>query len=324
MPQTPLVTAMACMTVSAADPQALVRLIRDGMGWELCAQGDVDAALCRLWGVDGSDNHGPFHLLRSPGADRGMIRVVKGGDRFPKRPIGARWTGVEIVVMHDIDELYERLADMAEFKPAKAPDNADFTDVGANIHRFFPGRASGGTHLMFTMAVTPARDYAFPAADAQVGHIFSIPLASTDFKKSRHFYADDLHMTSVLDDHLEGGIWHQTWDLEDGTPVDLSILKGNAPGFGLGGIELQGYDPDLVDAVAWAPDRLDGGACLATFTVDDIDRTYQGLLNSSRCMLIGAPAPVASPPYDGGRAFTAIGPGGERLEFCERFFSATP
>ncbi|MCG8503106.1 MAG: VOC family protein [Sphingomonadales bacterium] len=319
MAQTPLVTAMACMTVAAADPASLFKLLREGMGWEVCAEGAVDEGVSRLWGVSGAENHGPFFLLRSPGAERGMIRIVRGTDRFPERPIGARWSGVEIVVMNDIDGLYERLAAMPEFQVTRPPDNADFSDVGANIHRFFHGRASGGTHLMFTMEVTKPRDYAFPAAEAQVGHVFSIPLVSTDYATSRRFYENDLAMVSVLDDHLTGGIWHETWDLPEGTPVDLSILKGNAPGFGWGGVELQGYEPAVVDPVPWSRDRLDGGACLATFTADDIDATHRALEGSARCTCLGRPVPIDAPPYNGGRVFAAIGPNGERLEFCERF-----
>ncbi len=311
----PLVRQMACMTIAAADPAALVTTIRDIMGWTVATRGTITPQAAAAWGVAAAGL--PFTLLCSPHADRGMIRIIPGANRFPTRQIGARWSGVEIVVSRDIDGVHARMIDDASVQRGLDPDNADFTDVGANIHRFFWVRPAGGTHFMFTAAVTEARDYEFPDADAQVGHIFSIPLVSTDFARSFAFYTDVLGLRAVLEDHLSGGIWHKSWSLEEGESVDLAILVGDAPGFGLGGIELQGYSADVVDPVAAVANRFDGGACMGTFIAPDFDAAVEAIRRSG--VAHGEPCALTDAPYHGARSFAFIGPGGERLEIAEAF-----
>jgi catechol 2,3-dioxygenase-like lactoylglutathione lyase family enzyme len=315
----PLVIAMTCMTMSTPDPENLIAFMTDGMGWEIRAAGPIDPAMEAAWGVAPGSAGDRFTLLASPGANRGMIRVVRGPARFPSRQIGARWSGVEIVVMRDIDELCDRLCADPTFKLTKPPENADFSDVGANIHRFFHGRPSCGTHFMFTMAITQPREYAFPAAEADVGHIFSIPLVSADYGKSFGFYKDMLGMIPMLEDHLEGGLWHSTWELPEGLPVELSILKGDAPGLGFGGIELQGYDSSVIDPAPLDPARLDGGSCMGTFTAPDIELVHRTLMANPDATVLSEPKPIPAAPYNGARVFAFLGPGGERIEICEAF-----
>ena len=313
-----LVRTMVCMTVAACDPEALCDLLERGMGWSLRAHGAVTPAMAAAWGVSGLDAAW-FRIYGSPGSDRGMIRVVPGRDRFPSRQIGARWSGVEIVVMEDIDGLFERLAARPDFQVAMAPDNADFTDVGANIHRFFHGRGPGGTHLMFTAEVTEARDYMFPRAAAPVGYIFSIPLVTTDYPLLSKVLCEVLGMTPTLVDHLDGGIWHKTWQLAEGVPVDLSVIKGVAPGFGEGSVELQGYPPEVVDTTPLVPGELDGGTCLGTYVATDFDAAHARLRGEPLLEGCTEPVAIAEAPYDGGRSFAIILPGGARLEIAERF-----
>jgi len=50
---------------------------------------------------------------------------------------------------------------------------------------------------------------------------------------------------------------HELFGLPRGAHVALDILKGDAPGTGLGGIELQGYDAALIDPEPAVPDRFD-------------------------------------------------------------------
>lgn len=319
----PLTRALACVTIAAADPQALVSLLRDTMHWEGCAQGAIDAGLEQAWGIAAGSAGDRFWLLRSPGSDRGMIRVVQGRDRWPQRPIGARWSGVEIVVMDDIDGLCARLEARSDFKLAKRPRNADFTDAGANVHRFFYGRGPGGTHLMYTMAVTRARDYDFPAASAPVGYVFSAPLVSAQFERTQRFYQDVLGMVPILNAQMSEGLWHESWNLPSGTPVDLEILRGDAPGIGLGHIELQGYDAQWIDNAELQRDRFDGGACMVTYSVHDLDAVHRRLAQRGDVVIFGeGPQHAAAAPYHGTKTLTCLAPTGERLELCEAFHAS--
>ena len=314
-----LVTALACVTVSCPEPATLEALLRDVLGWEQAAAGPIDSGLEKLWGI-APGNAGPRHSLwRSAGADWGMVRVVQGPDRYPTRQIGARWSGLEIVVMKDIDGLARRLEASGNFRVFVPPRDYDFTHVGSNIHRAMVGRTPGGTHIVFTMAVTAPKGRSFPSSPNPVGHIFAVHLVAQDFPRSFAFYREELGMVPYLQDHLERGLWHETWSLPDGTPVELGTVRGNVPGTGRGAIEMQGYDNAMVDPVAFLRDRLDGGSCMATYTADDIDATFAVVKASKQATVLSEPVAVAAAPYHGGRAFCFLGPSGERFEVTERF-----
>tara|TARA_B100000686_G_C16586271_1_gene860853 strand:- start:627 stop:1013 length:387 start_codon:yes stop_codon:yes gene_type:complete len=124
-------------------------------------------------------------------------------------------------------------------------------------------------------------------------------------------------MISVLTDHLEEGLWHSTWNLPTGTPVDISILKGNAPGFGHGGIELQGYSKEFIDPIPYNKNIFDGGTCLTSYTTDDIEGIYTTILNSPNALSLSEPETIPYSPYNGCKAFCFLGPSGERLEIME-------
>ncbi len=315
----PLVTAMSGVTIACPGPDQLTDLLERICGWEVVNRGTIDDELESLWKIAKGSAGNQWVILRSPKSTRGMIRVVKGIDRERTRPIGTRWSGVEIVVMHEIDTLFDKLKDHPAFEVLSPPTTFDFSDVGANIHRGFHGKGPGKTHLMFTMEVTkPTGGYDFPSADATVGYIFSVPLVSTEYELSLEFYRDDLGMVPMLTDRLEDGLWHKVWNLPSGTVVELSILKGDAPGFGLGGVELQGYDGQHIDPVPFGFDRFDGGTCLTTYTAENLDQTFKVISESNAAQILSSPTAISQPPYDGLRAFSFMGISGERMEITEK------
>jgi len=318
MTTAPLTNTLACVTISSPDPSKQAELMRL-IGWQQAAEGAIDASLETLWGIAPGNAGKRFSLWHAPGSDWGMVRVVTGPDRYPTRQIGARWSGIEIIVMKDIDGLHEKLEKSGLFKVFVPPRNYDFTHVGSNIHRAMVGRMPGGTHIVFTMAVTAPKGRAFPSSPNDVGHIFAVHLVARDFPRSFAFYREDLGMVPYLQDHLEGGLWHETWSLPDGTPVELGTVRGNVPGTGRGAIEMQGYDNAMVDPIAVTRDRLDGGSCIATYTADDIDATFAVVKANPQATVLSQPMKIAGAPYGGGRAFCFLGPSGERFEVAERF-----
>ena len=318
MTTAPLTNTLACVTISNPAPERQADLLRL-IGWRQAAEGAIDASLEKLWGIGPGNAGKRFSVWQSPGSDWGMIRVVQGPDRYPTRQIGARWSGIEIIVMKDIDGLYEKLQKSGLFKVFVPPTNYDFTHVGSNIHRAMVGRMPGGTHIVFTMAVTAPKGRAFPSSPNDVGHIFAVHLVAKDFKPSFAFYREDLGMPPYLEDHLEHGLWHDTWSLPDGTPVDLGTVRGNVPGTGRGAIEMQGYPDTVIDPIAITRDKLDGGSCIATYTADDIDATFKVVKGNKQATVLSEPMAMAGAPYNGGRAFCFLGPSGERFEVAERF-----
>ena len=317
----PHVTALQCMTIACARPAELSALFEAGLGWEVLAEHPVDAGMERLWGIAPGTAGLRARVLRSPGSTRGMVRVVEGDERPRRRPMAARWAGVEMIVSRDIDELARRVESLPGFRTFVPPSDWDWTEYGSNIHRAFIGTAPGGTHLAFTMALTQPKGRDFPEASAQVGHVFDVPLVTTRFEDCKSFYCGTLGMVPFLQSEFRDHLWHRLWRLPPQSPARLDIYKGNAPGTGLGGIELQGYEAHIVDPEPAVTDRLDGGACLLTYTSDDIDAAFAAVAADPAARVLSAPTPIEAAPYDGARAFTFLGPVGERMEIVERAWS---
>jgi catechol 2,3-dioxygenase-like lactoylglutathione lyase family enzyme len=311
---TALVTALQGITIACQEPAALESLFDEGLGWRRFAAGPVDDALARQWGIAPGSAGSRFSIYGPPGATRGMVRVVAGEDRVRSRPLAARWAGIEMVVASDIDALHARLASRPGFATLQEPVTMDWSEFGSNQHRAFIGRGPGGTHLSFTMALTRPIGREFPQASAPVGHVFELPLVTAHFERAHAFYCGTLGMTPILESAFDRGLWHEIWKLPQPAPVKLHLLKGDAPGTGLGAIELTGYDATLIDAAPAARDRLDGGTCLVTFTANDIEATFRAIAASKRATLLSEPHRLDGAPYAGARAFAFLGPDGERVE----------
>ncbi len=316
--QNPLFTLMNGVTISCPQPEKFRDFLIEIFNWKLFKKGQITNKIEKHWGID-QDSAGKYwYLLGDPNSNRGMIRIVKGSTRDTARPLGTRWSGVEIVVTSEIDELFQKIKSHTLFEVLSEPTTYDFSDVGANVHRAFHGKGPGKTHIMFTMEVTkPTAGYEFPFSDSQVGYIFSVPLVAKKFNESLYFYEKEIKMISVLSDHLTEGLWHKTWKIPDGSPVDLSILKGNASGFGLGGIELQGYDNYYVDPIAPKNSLFDGGVCLTTYTSDEIELCYKIVNESNFSSLISTLNIIEEEPYINKKSFCFKGPSGEKLEVIE-------
>jgi len=318
----PLVTAMNCVTISCPEPERLVKLMTQGCGWEIFCDGALDSRLEECWGVVSKSAGDKFTIVRSKKSDRGMIRVVHGNDRIRTSPMSTRWSGIEIVVSDDLLGLCRTLEKNPDFDVVKSVDEADFTHAGANVHTFFHGKTPGLTHAMFTMAVTEPETYDFPATENHVGHIFDVHLDVDVTGPSRNFYNEVLGMEMVFDDMLTEGLFYDTWDLDPSVPdVRMSIFKGDAPGFGLGGIEMRSYDRSLMDHTPPIPDQLDGGCCITTFTTRDIDAVFDTVKESPDVNLINEPVPRDEAPYGGGKVFAFLGPEGERVEISEKWIA---
>lgn len=316
----PRVTALQAMTIATRTPDALHRLFVDGLGWQPFASHAIDAGFEALWGLAPGSAGREARVLRSGTMGRGMVRIVQGSERPRRRALATRWAGIEMVVGHDLDALHARLAALEGFRTFVPPSDWDWTEYGSNLHRAFIGTAPGGTHLAFTMALTKPEGREFPAAqaEAQVGHVFDVPLVTTRFEAMKRFYCGTLGMVPFLQSAFRDHLWHRLWKLPPESPARLDIYKGNAPGTGLGGIELQGYEGELVDTEPALAEQFDGGACLLTYTSDDLDAACAAVAADPAARLLSRPRVVDAAPYRGARAFAFQGPDGERVEVIER------
>ncbi len=319
--KSPLVTALTGLTIACPEIEKLAALLTDMLGWVPVTEGQIGRDEEQAWGIATGSAGTIFRIFRSPGSDRGMIRLVGGIDRVRSRPLATRWAGAELTVANDLDGLYGRLSNHPGFRPIHEPMTMDWSEFGSNIHRAFLGGVSGGTHLAFTMPVTQPKGRQFPKAQAPVGYVFDVPLISPDFERSGRFYRDTLGMIPILTSSFDGGLWHELFNLPDGAKVALDILKGDAAGTGLGGIELQGYDQSLIDPEPAVADRFDGGAAMVTYTTRDIDAAYEAVSRDPSATILSHPTTLHTAPYHGARSFSFAGPDGERLEICEAGWS---
>jgi len=124
---TATVNSLLAVTIASPQPEALSELLTAGLGWELLDEGALAAAHERQWGVAPRSAGNHWRVLRAPGSTRGMIRLVRGGERPRSRRFAARWAGVEMVVSHDIDGLWESLQRFAAFDPWKSPLTMDWS-----------------------------------------------------------------------------------------------------------------------------------------------------------------------------------------------------
>lgn len=308
------VTSLACVTIAAPEPEALCDLLCMGLGWEVLAEGPLTERHERQWGISAGSAGRRWRVLRAPGSDRGMIRVVLGKQRERSRRFASRWAGVEMVVSADIDALWESLRAQVAFDPWKPPVTMDWSQFGSNQHRACIGRTPGGTHLALTMAITKPQGREFPAATARVGHVFELPLITAQFDRSRAFYGETLGMSPILSSSFDRGPWHALWQLREPTPVRLDILKGDSPGTGLGAIELTGYAANLIDPQAAVADRFDGGTCMVSYVTPDIEAAFRALSQDRRAHLLSEPHAIDDDLYRGARCLAFQGPDGERME----------
>ena len=130
-------TSVASMTYACSDPEDMVKLLIDLLRWEPLCEGAITQTLEDLWGIAPGSAGDHYTVLRSPGSDRGMIRVVAGNNRKRTTPMSTRWSGVELVVMEDIQEFFKRLENHPDWTIGRPPKTIDFTDAGANIHTYF-------------------------------------------------------------------------------------------------------------------------------------------------------------------------------------------
>lgn len=310
----PLVTALRTVTIASPDCAQLEELFGRMLGWRCVGRDRIAGALEDHWGVSPASAGSEYSLWQAGDVARGQVRLVHGGQRARLRPLTPRWSGIEMIVSHDIDSLYARLSSVPWLQTMQAPVTMDWSEFGSNQHRAFILRGPGGTHLAFTMGLTRPSGREFPATSVWAGHVFELPLVTSEFAKVRAFYGDVLGMQPILTSSFERGPWHDIWKLPAPTPVQLDILKGDAPGTGLGGLELTGYPAEVIDVLPAARQRFDAGTCLVTLSSTRIDAAYGRIRADARAHCLSAPRAMSGPGYDGRRAFCFLGPCEERVE----------
>ncbi len=309
--------SLLCLTISCKEPRSLEEILLKGLNWELYCKSNISKNLNKH--IDKKRNllDTQLKVFRSQDSKSGMIRILKGEERIRKKQRSLRWGGFEVVVMQNIDNLFYKLMKFDDFIPISPPENYDFTSVNSNIHRAFSGRLPGGTHATFTMKITEPKNRLFPKSNSEVGHIFEIPLNTSNYLKTKKFYQENLGLVKILESISNNGPLHKSWKIPFGEKYALGIFKSSGANSGLGSIEIHGCRKNFLDDEYYSESELDGGACIATFSVINIEKLHNFLSNLK--MIVSPLINIDEAPYNGNLAFTMIGPNNEKIEFVQNW-----
>jgi catechol 2,3-dioxygenase-like lactoylglutathione lyase family enzyme len=266
----PLLRALRAVTLAVAGVPAVARHLRALLGYvEL--DHDADSV-----------------LLGAPGVGRGLIRLVSGPDGAAPAGLAPRWGAVEVVVA-DAHAVY-RAADEQELQILAGPTDVDLSEYGSNVHRCVIVALPGGATIACTQAITRPRGREFTPVSGRSGPVFAAHLRTGDAGAALDFYRDVLGMVAFFDGTWSGGFFHQLWRMPAGPGLRMVLLKGDAPGTGLGSIELQGHDPAMLD-----PGTRDS-VLSATFTATDLARVEDAARAASMAVRTDGPALCVSGP----------------------------
>ncbi len=309
--------SLLCLSICCEEPKALENILLNGLGWEIYSDSFISKDLENIFNIKKNSVGNNCKIYRSPKADRGMIRVIKGRERIRKNPRSYRWGGFEVVVMNDIDELFKKLLKFKEFIPISPPANYDFTSFESNIHRAFSAKLPGGTHATFTKKLTEPKNRLFPKSGSQVGHIFEVPLNTSNYKETKKFYEEKFGLIKILESITNNGPLHNSWKIPVGEEYSLGIFKSSGIDSGFGSIEVHGCKKIYLDIDNGIKNELDGGASIVTFLVNNIKGLHNKLIGNK--IEVSPIINIEHPPYNGKLAFSTHGLNSEKIEFVENW-----
>ena len=313
------IKSLLCLTISCSHLEDFKNIFINELGWEIFCDTPINNDLQVIYNMNNFESNKNSIILRSPESSKGMIRLINGEDRIRKKPRSFRWGGFEIVVKNNLDEIYNKLLNYKNFIPISPPQNYDFTNVQSNIHRAFSAQLPGGTHGTFTMKVTEPENRLFPNAHANVGHIFEIPLNTNNYTDTKNFYENHLGLKKILESISNDGPLHKSWNIPSGEKYSLGIFKSSGENSGNGSVEIHGCKSIYIDedVDTKSNENLDSGACLVTFSVENIKFLHRALkMNNIEVSNI---IKTDTKPYNNSLIFTAKGPNKEMLEFVEEW-----
>jgi len=319
----PLVTTLMGVTLSVPDIEDVAHKFCRALGWRRLAEGLIRPMEERTWGIAPGQAGHRFIILGATAAQRGFLRLVSG--REPESTAlelrRGGWSSIEFIVQN-VDVVHERLKRAEGFAIVSPPENVDLTDVNSLLHRAFVARGPRELSLIFTQALGQPAKRDFPVAADLVGMIFNVVLRTDVLSKTRALYIGGLGMEPFLETQLQNANFNSLLKLPLDTRLDITMVKGDAPGTGEGSIELQGYPPGLLESLPVASDQFPSGLAMVTYTSEDGETAFQAL-GAAGADILSAPVVIESPLYRGGRSFTWRGAMGERLEIIERLWSVS-
>ena len=306
-----MIRQVLMQTVSLRLFDAGVSALRDDLGFELRAGGEVGGDLARAWGVSASA-HPRFAVLSAPGVSRGFIRLVEGPEEDETGTFHKRGMFNAELLTRDVEALYLRLQGSSHFRVVSDLNTYDLSGAGGGaVSRSFATRGPGGAGFFFTqyLKVPPPRK--LPVCETLVGPMFNAAVSTSLRPPVENFYQTVLGMGL----RLAGRLTQPTVNRIIGLPDDWGFMMLVYKGEGDGLIEVDIHEHDVPEDPAIPADRLRPGNSMLTVETADLD----GVLG--RAAEAGIPGTaagaVAAAPYEGRRAAVLRGPAGERIELVQ-------
>ena len=283
-----------------------------GTKYEVRAQGEVGSDLALLWGVT-TEAHPRAVVTAAPGASRGMVRFIAGGDaNRPPRPIYEIRGPMAIEFFaHDASAVHERFSRDRDFSPITEPIDYDLSSIGSGrVQSVGLSTNWGLTVFISTMKwVPPPR--ALPVTPDFLGPAVNVPIVALDRDKCVAFYSGVLGIPVRFD----GPVHDADVNRIMGAPPDLAfhitvffIADGQMA-------EHHFHDPGRVVRDGREAGRLRAGTVGSTYRVSGLDEI------ASKARSIGyecrGPAHIAGAPYKSARVACITGPNGELVELVE-------
>ncbi|KPP94910.1 VOC family protein [Erythrobacter sp. HL-111] len=272
---------------------------RDVLGLELVEEGALSEALAASWGCPA--NAGSPHAVLRPGSGEPCwFRLVEQPDHPDFKPTTTYgWAAFETTV-EDVwrwpDALPQDLFEIVG--PPKVLENIE--------PAFIPMQALGpGREMVYLNQVLgDLPDTDLPRARSPVDRIFIVVLATPDREASIAWYCERLGLARGEDYTLPYSMINDAFGLAPDTQTTITMVSHRRMPI----VEVDDY-PAQATPRARHDGMLPPGNALVTLAVDDLD--------ACTARWLSAPAPRDGAIYQGRRAATAIGAGGELVECVE-------
>ncbi len=281
------------------DLAAGLRAYRDVLGLELVEQGTLPADLAESWGAPANAGS-PYAVLRPKSGAPCWFRLVEQPDYpdfVPTRTYG--WAAFETTV-EDVWHWPEALpVDLFEIVgQPKLLENME--------PAFIPMQALGpGREMIYLNQVLgDLPDTDLPRAQCGVDKIFIVVLATPDRNASIAWYTDNLGLVRGADYTLPYSMINDAFGLPPEMQTTITMVShGRMPI-----VEVDDY-PATATPRARDEGHLPPGNALVTLAVRSLD--------DCSARWLAPPTPREGALYEGRRAATAIGAGGELVEVVE-------
>ena len=269
------------------------------LGLDLVEQGRLDSALAASWGCPANAGS-PCAVLRPKSGAPCWFRLVEQPDHAGFRPTTTYgWAAFETTV-----------ADVWHWPDALPPDL--FTIVGPpkvleNIEpAFIPMQAlgPGGEMIYLNQVLGDLADTDLPRAASPVDRIFIVVLATPSREDSIAWYVERLGLHRGADYTLPYSMINDAFGLPPETQTTITMVSHARMPI----VEVDDY-PAAAAPRARHAGMLPPGNALVTLAVRDFD--------ACSAAWIAPPAVREGALYEGRRAATAIGAGGELVECVE-------